>query len=92
MVLNAATDYLPWAIAIPIAGVAAFIWDGVYIGLTATRAMLFASAFAAVAFFVIYLSFHRTMGNHALWLAFIAFLFLRGVAQTLLWHRLSKLT
>lgn len=92
VVLNAATDYLPWAIAIPIAGVAAFIWDGVYIGLTATRAMLFASAFAAVAFFVIYLSFHRTMGNHALWLAFIAFLFLRGVAQTLLWHRLSKLT
>ena len=89
-VLEAAAEYLPWAIAIPISGVAAFIWDGVYIGLTATRSMLLSSALAAVTFFAIYLSFRQQMGNHALWLAFLVFLFMRGVVQTILFKREIK--
>ena len=53
-VLHAAHQYMPWAIAIPIAGVAAFVWDGVFIGTTATRGMLVSSAVAGVLFFAIY--------------------------------------
>ena len=90
-VLSAASEYLPWAIAIPVAGVAAFIWDGVYIGLTATRSMLLASALAACVFFVLYLWLNSQMGNHALWLAFLSFLFVRGVVQTLLCGKVTKI-
>ena len=36
----ASADYLPWAVAVPAFGVMAFLWDGVFIGMTLTRGML----------------------------------------------------
>lgn len=83
-VLSAAADFLPWAVLIPVTGVAAFIWDGVYIGLTATRQMLLSSVVSAMVFFGLYAWLHPLLGNHALWLAFNAFLFMRGIIQTCL--------
>lgn len=86
-VVVAAGEYLPWAIAVPAFGVAAFIYDGVFIGTTETRGMLISSVLAtAVFFFVFYLLVGR-MGNHALWLAFILYLSGRGVVQWWLWRR-----
>lgn len=88
---TAATDYLPWAVTVPLAGFTAFIWDGVFIGATATRGMLKAMFLAMVAFFVIYLTLRPSLGNHALWLAFIVYLSVRGIAQTILWsHRHTR--
>lgn len=83
-VIAAADTYFYWALAIPAAGIAAFIWDGVFIGATATRAMLLSMAAAAVSFFVLYYGLHPTLKNHALWLAFITYLAMRGVVQTIL--------
>lgn len=81
-VLSSAKDFLPWAAIVPLCGFAAFIWDGVYIGLIRTRAMLFALAIAAAVFFAVY--FSAPIGtNNTLWLAFNAYLLTRGVAQTL---------
>lgn len=80
-VVTQAMHYLPWAAAIPLAGVAAFLLDGLFIGLTATRAMLWSSAIAAVAFFVIYAIATPLIANHALWLALIVYLALRGLTQ-----------
>lgn len=81
-VIAAAADYFPWAVAIPVAGIAAFIWDGVFIGATATRGMLASMAVAAVCFFVAYYGLRPLWGNHALWLAFLLYLFMRGLMQT----------
>lgn len=81
-VLASAKDFLPWAAIVPLCGFAAFIWDGVYIGLIRTRAMLFALAIAAAVFFAVYFSAHIGT-NNTLWLAFNAYLLTRGVAQTL---------
>ena len=39
-VIVAANGYFYWALLIPIVGFAAFMWDGIYIGATATRGML----------------------------------------------------
>ena len=39
-VIVAADGYFYWALLIPIVGFAAFMWDGIYIGATATRGML----------------------------------------------------
>ena len=82
-VLAASRDYLWWAWLIPAAGAAAFIWDGVFIGITATRGMLVSSFLSTLIFFVVY---HLSQTNHGLWLAMIIYLVMRGVFQTI-WYR-----
>ena len=81
-VLNASSDYFYWVLAIPLAGMAAFLWDGIYIGATASRQMLYSMLVASVSFFILQGIFQQRMGNHALWMALIAYLFLRGLVQT----------
>lgn len=83
-VVKASLAYLPWAVAIPVAGFAAFVWDGLYIGMTATRGMLVSSALSAVVFFLVYWVFFGMMGNHALWMALLSYLAMRGVVQTVI--------
>lgn len=83
-VIHTAVDYFPWAVAVPLAGMAAFIWDGVFIGTTYTRGMLISSVIAAAVFFIVFLLLRHLWGNHALWLAFILFLLVRGIVQTVL--------
>ena len=81
-VLVTSHDYLWWVWLIPSAGAAAFIWDGVFIGITATRGMLISSFVSALLFFGVYEAAQRTLGNHALWLAMIVYLVMRGMIQT----------
>ena len=89
-VIASSAAYFPWAVAIPAAGMAAFVWDGVFIGVTATRGMMLSSIFAALLFFVIYMSLRAVWGNHALWFAFIVYLASRGIVQTLLFKGIKK--
>lgn len=86
-VVATAQSFLPWAVLIPVAGMAAFVWDGIFIGTTMTRGMLVSCFWATAVFFVLWFSLNPTMGNHALWLALLAYLIMRGLLQTLLWHR-----
>ena len=85
-VVAAAQPYLLWAYLIPLAGMAAFVLDGVFIGLTETKGMLFSTAIAMVTFFAVYSLFCGDYGNNALWIAFLSFLGMRGVAS-ILWAR-----
>ena len=82
-VVDAALEYLPWALLIPVAGMAAFVYDGIFIGLLKTRGMLVASAVATIVFFGLYFVLFPLWGNHALWLALIVYLALRGLVQHL---------
>ena len=82
-VVDAAMEYLPWALLIPMAGMAAFVYDGIFIGLLKTRGMLVASAVATVVFFGLYFVLFPVWGNHAMWLALIVYLALRGLVQHL---------
>ncbi len=86
-VIEAAMDYRWWCVAIPVAGMAAFVWDGVFIGQTNTRGMLLSIAMASAVFFVISMVLPYPEGNTRLWLAFITYLAVRSVAQTVLWTR-----
>lgn len=87
-VISASGDYFAWVLAIPAAGFSAFLLDGICIGATATRIMLRAIFIASACFFLLYYGLHGTMGNHALWLAFISYLGLRGIMQALLSRKL----
>ena len=86
-VIAASADYFPWAVLVPVCGMAAFIWDGVFIGITATRGMLLSSAVSALLFFVVYAALRPMLHNHALWLSFLVYLAARGIMQSLIYGR-----
>ena len=83
-VIREAGNYFYWVLAIPLTGFAASLWDGIFIGATATRQMFYSMLVASGSFFLVYYSLHEWMGNHALWLAFIVYLSLRGIMQATL--------
>lgn len=89
IVIETAMIYFYWVLAIPFAGFAAFLWDGIFIGATASRWMLYAMLVASGSFFLLYYGSTGMMGNHALWLAFLVYLSLRGLMQTFLWKRIN---
>lgn len=53
-VVSAAEAYLPWLLMMPLVGCAAFTWDGIYIGATASRKMRNSMLWATLSFFVVY--------------------------------------
>lgn len=87
-VVDTAREYLPWAVSVPICGIMAFIYDGVAIGLTLTRRMLLSVALGMAVFFAIWLMLQPVMGNHGLWLAFVAYLAVRGISLHILLNKL----
>jgi MATE family multidrug resistance protein len=82
-------DHFPWIVLVPLAGVASYIFDGVYIGATWTRPLLATMAFAFAVYLVL-LSVTGPLGNHGLWLAFTVFLVARAAAQAALLPRLLR--
>ena len=89
-VIEASEPYLLWVALIPVAGMGAFIWDGVFIGITDSRGMLLSCFVAAIVFAIMLSLFFTTMGNHALWLALLSYLLARGVMQTMLFWRAAE--
>ena len=68
-------------------GMAAFVYDGIFVGLTATRGMLVASSFATCLFFAVFVLMHDYVGNHGLWVAYLCFLSGRGMVQYAIFKR-----
>lgn len=89
-VLMVCANYRWWAVAVPLAGTMAFVWDGILIGLTRTRIMLVAMAVSALLFFAVYFSTVKTMGNHGLWLSFIVYLASRGCCEMMMYGRFTR--
>ena len=81
-VISTAHTFISWVWLLPISGALAFIWDGVFIGITATRGMLVSSFISSLLFFIVYIALSSYLGNHALWLAQIIYLLSRGIIQS----------
>lgn len=78
-----------WLVVIPFAGVASFIFDGVFVGASWTRAMLLSMTGASIIFgLALWLSW--PLGNHGLWGSFVLFLFIRAGFQAALMPRLMR--
>ena len=72
-------------ILIPLITFAAFLWDGIYIGATAARAIRNTMLISAVGVFLpASLILMRFFGNHGLWIAFLLFMVARGLSMTLM--------
>lgn len=91
MVKKLAVSFLPWLCLMPLMGYAAFMWDGVFIGLTRSRQMLGSMFIGMLTFFLLWLPLRTFLGNHALWLAFDAYLGMRGLAQWWMARRFQEL-
>ncbi|MCK5821194.1 MAG: MATE family efflux transporter [Bacteroidales bacterium] len=84
-IIDACAPYLIYLIFIPLAGFPSFIWDGIYIGATASKGMRNSMlAATGIVFVPVFFLLKENMGNHALWLALILFLLARGIGQTAL--------
>ena len=83
-VVEDAVVYLPWMILMPIWGAFSFLWDGIFIGATASK---YLRNNMIVASFLIFLpAWWLTadqLGNHGLWLAMSLFMIVRGVGLAL---------
>ena len=75
--------YLIWVIIAPVINVAAYIWDGIFLGATASRALRNSVIVSTCLYFTaVYLL--MPFGNHGLWGALTLLLVARGVSLTVL--------
>jgi len=82
-----------WIWLIPLISAWAFIYDGFYVGITDTGRMLLATFLATSVFmFTVFVRIDSgniefgVSSNKILWLAFISYLFLRGLVLSMMWN------
>lgn len=83
-VRDAAYEFLPWAVLMPLAGVACFQLDGIFIGATRTADMRNMMIVSLAVFFAAWAVLMPAFGNHGLWASLTIFLLARAV--TLGWR------
>jgi multidrug resistance protein, MATE family len=83
-IINLSRTYLFWLGIVPLISFPAFLWDGIYIGATASAGMRNTMLVSTLIFFfpVYYLS-QGMIHNHALWLALIMSMISRGISMTI---------
>ncbi len=102
-IIDSTHEYLFWILLIPLCGFAAFLFDGIFIGATASKTMRNTMILSTLAFFVVYfglkiwlvnpsLSEGATAAlqhtwNNILWTAFLVYLSLRGILQGMTLHK-----
>ncbi|SDH89086.1 multidrug resistance protein, MATE family [Vibrio xiamenensis] len=90
VVQQQAKVYLPWLVAMPLVSMWCFLLDGVFIGATKGREMRNGMVVAASCFFIVYYAC-SSWGNHALWLAMLSFMAMRGLSLAWVmwrqWHQ-----
>ena len=79
--------YLPWVIVMPLLAAASYLLDGIFIGATRTRAMRDTMVLAVLGFYLPVWWLTQPLGNHGLWLAFVAFTLARSLLLGGLFHR-----
>ena len=81
--IEQAKPYLIWIIVAPVVNVAAYIWDGIFLGATASKALRNSVILSTLLFLsAVYLL--MPFGNHGLWGALTLLLVARGVSLTVL--------
>ena len=91
LIVELAGRYIGWIIIIPLAAALPFIMDGIMVGATRTRIMRNSMFWSTAAYFALFYLLRGWIGNNALWLAFTAYMFLRGVLQYFMTDRLQRI-
>ncbi len=89
--VDASIPFLYWMVLYPILAFPCYLWDGIFIGLTASKAMRNSMLVSVLLYVLAYFIFMPTFDNNRLWLILLIFMVARGAIQTLLyfWKGLS---
>ncbi len=82
--------FLPYVLIAPLAGIAAFMLDGIFIGATRTQDMRNMMLVSFVAYAALLAVLFPAFGNHGLWASLLAFLAIRGVTLGLRYPALER--
>lgn len=90
-VISATKSYFFWTLIIPVCGFSAFLFDGIFIGATASRTMRNTMFIATLAFFAVWYLLSVSLNtdsefvqNNILWSAFMVYLTSRGLGQAMM--------
>lgn len=90
-VISATKPYFFWTLIIPVCGFSAFLFDGIFIGATASRTMRNTMFIATLAFFAVWYLLTVSLNtdsefvqNNILWSAFMVYLTSRGLGQAMM--------
>jgi MATE family multidrug resistance protein len=87
-ILLASQPYFFWVILVPVITFAAFVWDGIFVGATASVAMRNSMVIITLVIFLpSYYLLREPLGNNGLWLATMLFMAARGLFLTLFYKR-----
>jgi MATE family multidrug resistance protein len=86
----AARAFLPWLAAAPLIGIAAWMFDGIFIGATRTAEMRDAMIAAVAIYAAALVILLPLLGNHGLWAALMVFNAVRGLTLGMLWPRIPR--
>lgn len=86
----AARHYLPYMVAAPLIGVAAWMLDGIFIGATRTTDMRNMMVISAILYFASVIPLMTAFGNHGLWLGLLASFVFRGITLGLRYPALER--
>lgn len=82
-VIEASAPYMIWLVLMPLFSCAAFMWDGIYIGATASASIRDCMAWSCVAFYIVYFAMKGFAGIQALYCAYFAHIIVRAVYMTI---------
>ncbi len=92
-IIKMSEEYLFWVVFTPLFTFSSFIWDGIYIGATASREMRNSMLASTLLLFApIFYFLQGLLGNHAIWLAMMMFMLGRGIFQTILFPKVLRKT
>ena len=90
VVVDAGRQFLPWLLLMPVIGCPAFVWDGVFIGATASKDLRNSTLLCAVGFFAVWFigkalfqPLPPALGLHILMAAYFMHLAIRSIYLTL---------
>ncbi len=96
-VVTSAMQYIPWLALMPIFGCAAFTWDGIYTGATASKPIRNSCIYAAAGFLAVWfiswgimktaIAENPAMTVHILMAAYLVHLIIRVVYESVLYRR-----
>ncbi len=87
-IIQSAKPYRFWVSLIPLLSFSAFIWDGIYIGATASKAMRNTMIAATLVVFIpAYYISKPLIDHHSLWFSLLLFMLARSIGLSLLFKK-----
>ncbi len=92
-VVTASMEFIPWLIPMPIIGCAAFTWDGIYVGATASKPIRNSTLWAVLGFYIVWFAGYFILrpsphiAVHILMAGFLVHLLIRMLYETVLYRR-----